>query len=70
MNYKTPLSAAQLVANFSSPQVRAPIVSQPVYTVANNFPVYRILPQVDCLKTDQTKPSLLSNPKEQEKPIF
>jgi len=27
-------------------QVRAPIVSQPVYTVANNFPVYRILPQV------------------------
>merc|ERR1712193_593876 len=28
------------------PQVRAPIVSQPVYTVANNFPVYKILPQV------------------------
>merc|ERR1719492_563088 len=27
-------------------QGRAPIVSQPVYTVANNFPVYRILPQV------------------------
>merc|ERR1712027_140530 len=27
-------------------QVRVPIVSQPVYTVANNFPVYRILPQV------------------------
>merc|ERR1712107_730588 len=27
-------------------QVRAPVVSQPVYTVANNFPVYRILPQV------------------------
>merc|ERR1712156_901148 len=27
-------------------QVRAPIVSQPVYTVANNFPVNRILPQV------------------------
>merc|ERR1711973_421387 len=27
-------------------QMRAPIVSQPVYTVANNFPVYRILPQV------------------------
>ena len=55
-NHKTPpLSATQLVANFSSPQVRAPIVSQPVYTVANNFPVYRILPQVDCLKTDQNQ---------------
>ena len=55
-NHMTPpLSATQLVANFSSPQVRAPIVSQPVYTVANNFPVYRILPQVDCLKTDQNQ---------------
>ena len=51
-NHKTP---AQIVANFSSRQVRAPIVSQPVYTVANNFPVYRILPQVDCLKTDQSQ---------------
>merc|ERR1719268_325455 len=37
-----------VVPSHTSPihQVRAPIVSQPVYTVANNFPVYRILPQV------------------------